>query len=118
MKKFAGQPRTPVETVVGTRALALEAGQRWYEGEGRGYTREFIPADETQVCDRCQDELELTAFPTFSVPRKDGRTRGNTCRPCVAERRAEDKAAKARSEKARKAAAARWAKANQDKAAA
>lgn len=82
MKKFAGQPRTATETAVGTRMIAVEAGQRWWEGEGRGYTREFNLADDTRTCAACAETMSIRSFPTLMVPRADGERRGDTCRAC------------------------------------
>lgn len=90
----------PAITVVGTRAL--EADQAWYEGEGRGYVREFIVKDGERYCLACDEVHDLTAFPTFSVPRQNGETRGNVCRVAIRERR--EGAAEARKEAEAKAA--------------
>lgn len=98
---------TTVETPVGPRVLA--EGQPWWKGNGRGHIREFIPTEGEQVCARDGESHPETAFPTFTVPRKDGRTRGTICRDCVAEVREENAARAKRQEAARKAAATRAA---------
>lgn len=82
-----------IETPVGLRNLP--EGHDWWRGNGRGHTRDFIAADGEQECRSCHDDLPLTSFPTLTVPRKDGRTRGTECRACR----------KVRKEKAAKAAA-------------
>lgn len=110
----------PTVTVVGTRAL--EAQQEWYQGEGRGYVREFIVREGEKFCTACNEAHDLTAFPTFSVPRQNGETRGNVCRTVVKARREAAKAQAFRTARAKKAAAAsakvRAAKAAARKAAA
>ena len=68
----------PAITVVGTRAL--EADQAWFQGEGRGYVREFIVREGQRYCEACNTTHDLTAFPTFSVPRANGETRVRVCR--------------------------------------
>lgn len=105
MGKTSDDKRTAVETPVGTRLLRED--QPWWKGEGRGYTREFVLDERKQRCDTCVDRLPESAFPTLTVPRKDGRYRGTTCRSCVRDRRAEKAERERRSEAARKAAATR-----------
>jgi hypothetical protein len=97
-----------VETPVGTRTIRED--QRWWEGNGRGHVREFIPTEDTKVCARDGEEHPVTAFPTFTVPRQDGRTRGDNCRDCTAEIRAENKVKARRRAAAAKARAAKAAK--------
>jgi hypothetical protein len=103
----------PLNTVVGTRVLRPE--QAWFEGHGRGYIREFVPVEGRQFCTACNEHHDLKAFPTFSVPRADGRTRSNVCRAKVrAQRVANAKRAKvlASCAKARAAKAAKKAQVN------
>lgn len=101
-----------VETPVGVRQIP--EGSDWWTGKGRGHTREFI-TDETEMeCRVCHDEMPESAFPTFSVPRRDGRTRSDECRGCrnarkVKAAKAAARKAKAAEKKATKAAAAKAA---------
>lgn len=105
MSKAKAPKTVTIETPVGVRTLPQ--GKEWWEGTGRGHVREFIPTDGEMECRSCHESLPLTSFPTFSVPRKDGRTRSDECRGCRGERRiAAAKKAK-RQEAARKAAAKR-----------
>lgn len=97
-------PLFPSITVVGTRAL--EAEQAWYQGEGRGYVREFIVREGERFCVACNTTHDLTAFPTFSVPRQNGETRSNVCRTATRASREERKAKAVRVARAKKAAAA------------
>lgn len=95
-----------LETPVGIRTI-LE-GKEWYEGNGRGHTRDFIAADDGEMeCRVCHDELPVTAFPTFSVPRKDGRKRSTECRGCRKTRKTAAAKKAARSAAAKKSAATR-----------
>lgn len=94
-----------VSTPVGTRLI--KPTQRWWEGEGRGHVREFITNDGKAVCATCGDRLPEQAFPTLTVPRQDGRTRGRDCRDCVKARRDAATKKRKRAEAARKAAATR-----------
>lgn len=107
-KITAGLPLFPAITVVGTRAL--EAHQDWYQGEGRGYVREFIVRTGDRFCEACNTTHELTAFPTFSVPRANGETRGRVCRVQVRKARKAAAVRRARQASAAKARAAKAAK--------
>lgn len=98
----------PAITVVGTRAL--EAEQSWFQGEGRGYVREFIVREGERFCVACNTTHDLKAFPTFSVPRQNGQTRGNVCRPQVRKARAANALKAKRQASAAKARAAKAAK--------
>lgn len=91
-KVAAGETLFPLITVVADRAV--RADQEWFEGDGRGYTREFIAREGEKFCTACNEYHEITAFPTFSVPRADGRTRGDVCREVVRARRTAAKAPK------------------------
>jgi hypothetical protein len=94
-----------IETPVGTRTIP--EGSPWWKGNGRGHTRDFIEVEKTMVCRSCNQRLAEDSFPTFTIPRKDGRTRSNECRECRDVR----KAATAKKAKAKAARANRAAKA-------
>lgn len=78
VKIALGETLFPTITVVADRHL--RADQEWFEGDGRGYTREFIPTEGVRYCEACHTTHDLKAFPTFSVPRANGETRGRVCR--------------------------------------
>lgn len=103
-KVATGTELFPTITVVGTRAL--EAEQAWFQGEGRGYTREFIKTQGVRYCEACDETHDLNAFPTFSVPRQNGETRGRVCRTQVKAARKANAEKAARVARAKKAAAA------------
>jgi hypothetical protein len=86
VKVAAGETLFPIITVVADRAI--RADQEWYEGDGRGYVREFIVRDGYRFCEACNTTHEITDFPTFSVPRANGETRGRVCRTAIKARRA------------------------------
>jgi hypothetical protein len=100
VKVALGEVLFPTITVVEDRALRVD--QAWFEGDGRGYVREFIVREGERFCTACNEVHDLIAFPTFSVPRQNGETRGNVCRPAIRARRAA--AAKAKAEADAKAA--------------
>lgn len=107
MKIISGEFKT-IDTCVGIRTIPVE--NRWWEGMGRGVTREFITPDTTMTCRVCKDELAETAFPTFTIPRKDGRKRSDECRDCRDARKAAEAKRAARRAAAQKGAATRAAK--------
>lgn len=98
----------PLNTVVGSRVLRPE--QAWFEGHGRGYIREFVPVEGTAHCTACDERHDLKAFPTYSVPRANGATRGTVCRAKVRETRAAKKARQAMLDRMAKVRAAKAAK--------
>lgn len=82
----------------------------WWKGNGKGYIRPFITQDDELVCRVCDEAQLETAFPTLTIPRKDGRKRGLVCRECVKAQRVKNVKAAARKAAAKKAAATRKAK--------
>jgi hypothetical protein len=101
-------PLRPLNTSVGSRVL--RPTQAWFEGHGRGYVREFVPVEGTAFCTGCGEAHDLKAFPTFSVPRSDGRTRGTVCRAQVRAQRVAAAKVAARNAQLARARAAKAAK--------